>query len=72
MTDPVPVSPLSAPCCIVSSLTLAALFIIVWSSYRMGADIENRGTRRYLSGSMWASLGCCMACTAIAVVKFVE
>lgn len=66
------VNPFSGPCCLVSSLATAAICTIVWASYGLGANQEDRGSGRYLTGSSWLSMGCCMAILAIAIIKFVD
>ncbi len=66
------VNPFSGPCCLVSSLASAAICTIVWSSYGMGVQSDDRGNARYLTGSSWLSMGCCMAILAIAIIKFID
>jgi hypothetical protein len=54
------------------SLTVAAIVTIVMASYGMGANVEERGSARYLTGSSWVSSGLCMILMVIAIIKFVE
>jgi len=62
----------STPCLLVSSLTISAIVTTIWASYGMGANGQERGSARYLTGSSWVSSGVCMAALAVAIIKFVD
>ena len=67
-----PVNPFSTPCLLVSSLTISAVTAIIWSSYGMGLNSENRGGQGYITGASFVMLGMCLLGLAVGIIKFVD